>query len=117
MVRTAIKRRIRKVPQVRYFKPPNIPLSTLSEVVITEDTFEAIRLVDYEGLYQAAAAEVMGISRPTISRILALGRKAIADALVNGKAIRIEGGNITITPPNFCPSPRGRRRRGWGWNR
>lgn len=117
MVRPTIKRRIREIPNVRYFKPPGIPLRELAEVVIAEDFLEAIRLVDFEGLYQDAAAEKMGVSRPTISRILALGRKAIADALVNGKAIRIESGNVTIAPPDLRPCPRGRGRRGWGWNR
>jgi len=117
MVRPIIKRRISTTPYVKYFKPPGIPLRDLAEVVITEDAFEAIRLVDLEGLYQDAAAEKMGVSRPTISRILALGRKAIADALTNGKAIRIEGGSVTVTPPDSQPCPKGRNRRGWGWNR
>ncbi|MBU4484027.1 DUF134 domain-containing protein [bacterium] len=113
MVRPIIKRCVEKAPQVRYYKPRGIPLRELSEVVITGDVFEAIRLVDLEGLYQDTAAEKMGVSRPTISRILAQGRKAIADALVNGKAIRIEGGNVTITPSNLGPRCKGRGRRGW----
>ena len=117
MVRPVIKRHIRQMPQVRYYKPRGIRLRELSEVVITEDVFEAIRLVDLEGLYQDAAAKKMGVSRPTISRILAWGRKAIADALINGKAIRIEGGNITITPPNLGSRWRNRGRRGRGRNK
>ena len=117
MVRPVIKRRVGQAPQVRYYKPRGIPLRELSEVVIAEDVFEAIRLVDLEGLYQDAAAETMGVSRPTISRIRAQGRKAIADALVNGKAIRIEGGNVTISSSDFAPRGKGRGRRGWGWNR
>lgn len=117
MARPIIQRCIRMLPNVKYFKPAGIPLRELAEVVISEDIFEAIRLVDLEGLYQDTAAEKMGVSRPTISRILALGRKAIADALTNGKAIRIEGGNVTVAPPDLRPCPRGRGRRGWGWNR
>jgi predicted DNA-binding protein (UPF0251 family) len=115
MVRPFIKRRISFFPQVRYYKPRGVPLSSLEEVVITEDAFEALRLVDLEGMYQDEAAKKMGVSRQTIGRILDQARKAVADALINGKAIRIEGGNVTMAPPlsGFGPCGRGRRRLGW----
>jgi predicted DNA-binding protein (UPF0251 family) len=115
MVRPFIKRRISSFPQVRYYKPRGVPLSALEEVVVTEDAYEALRLVDLEGMYQDEAAKKMGISRQTIGRILEQARKAVADALINGKAIRIEGGSVTVAPPSgaYCPKGRGRRR--WGW--
>lgn len=114
MVRPCIKRHIGWTPAVRYFKPRGIPLRFLAEVVITEDALEAIRLVDCEGLYQEAAAQKMGVSRATLGRILEQAHRLISDALINGKAIRIEGGNVTIAPPVYGPCPRGRGRRRWG---
>lgn len=62
----------------------------LEEITLELDEFEAIRLKDHEGLYQDAAAEKMKISRQTFGRILESAHKKIAEALVNGKAIRIE---------------------------
>ena len=115
MVRPQIYRRISYRPSVNYFKPRGVPLSALEEVVIAEYAFEALRLVDLEGMYQEDAAKKMGISRPTLGRILEVGRKSIADALVNGKAIRIEGGQVEYNePPRGHGFGRGRRRRG-GW--
>ena len=66
---------------------------------MTLDEFEAVRLADLEGLYQEQAAEEMGVSRPTFSRIVESAHKKIADALVHGKVIRIEGG--TVQPGRF----------------
>lgn len=64
----------------------------LKESVLTVDEFEAMRLKDLEGLDQEPAAGKMGVSQPTFHRILASARTKISDAIVNGKAIRIEGG-------------------------
>ncbi len=92
-------RRLRRVwfePNVTYYKPAGVRLIDLDEAVLTMDEFEAIRLKDYEGLGQTDAAEKMNISQPTFQRIYESARKKIADALVNGKAIRIGGGPYTI---------------------
>lgn len=89
-------RRVAQLPQTNYYKPRGIPLSTLEEVTLTIDEFEAIRLTDLEGLYQADAAEKMSVSRQTLGRILESAHKKIADALVNGKALLIKGGPIEI---------------------
>jgi predicted DNA-binding protein (UPF0251 family) len=70
----------------------------LENVGLTVDEFEAIRLKDSEGLEQTEAAESMGISQPTFSRVIDSGRRKVADALVNGKAIRIEGGDYMSEP-------------------
>ncbi len=64
----------------------------LEEVILELDEFEAIRLSDFEGLTQEKAAEKMKVSQPTFNRILSSARRKIADALVNGKAIRIQTG-------------------------
>ncbi|MHA1368866.1 MAG: DUF134 domain-containing protein [Promethearchaeota archaeon] len=76
------------------FKPIGIPLRDLEYNVLTVEEFEAIRLIDGENYSQIDAASLMKISQPTISRILNSGRHKIADSLINGKAIRIEGGNF-----------------------
>src|SRR4030042_15614 len=92
-------RRVGQLPQANYYKPRGIPLSVLEEVTLTVDEFEAIRLTDLEGLYQADAAEKMNISRQTLGRILESAHKKIADALVHGKALLIKGGPIEIMAP------------------
>ncbi|MDI6815763.1 MAG: DUF134 domain-containing protein [Actinomycetota bacterium] len=90
-------RRIESKPDVELFKPRGIPAFMLEEVVLGFEELEAVRLKDLEGLDQASAAARMDISRPTFQRILRSARAKISDALVNGKAIRIEGGNYEIT--------------------
>ena len=76
-------------PGVQYYKPAGIPLRLIEEVVIELDELEAIRLADAEGLYQEDAAQKMKISRQTFGRIVESAHSKIADALVNGKAIKI----------------------------
>ena len=77
-----------------YFKPRGIPSTQLEEVVLALDEFEAIRLADFEGLYQEDAAAKMNISRQTFGRIIESAHKKIADILINGKALKIEGGEV-----------------------
>jgi predicted DNA-binding protein (UPF0251 family) len=90
MPRPCKKRRVRGIPSSSYFKPAGVRMIDLIEVVLTIDEFEAIRLIDFEGILQAEAGEKMKISQSTLSRILSSGRKKVADCIVNGKAIRIE---------------------------
>ncbi|MFA5088609.1 MAG: DUF134 domain-containing protein [Candidatus Omnitrophota bacterium] len=87
---------VKCAPGERCFRPQCKPLSKLEGVYLTLDEFEAIRLIDVEGLLQEEAAKRIHISRPTFTRILASARKKIGDALVNIKAIRIEGGCCKI---------------------
>jgi predicted DNA-binding protein (UPF0251 family) len=84
------------MPGTRYFKPMGIPMNMLEEIILNIDELEAVRLADYQGLYQEQAAEKMQISRPTFGRIIESAHKKIADALVNGRALRIQGGNIEM---------------------
>jgi len=83
-------------PGLTYSKPAGIRLVDLKESVLTVDEFEALRLKDLEGLEQETAAGRMAVSQPTFHRILSSARKKIADAIVNGKAIRIEGGTYQV---------------------
>ena len=71
-------------------------MSDLEQVQITFDELEAIRLNDWESLGQTASARKMQISQPTFNRILGSARKKVADALVNGKALKIEGGTYRL---------------------
>ena len=90
MPRPCIRRRVRGRPGSSYFKPAGIRMIGLDESVLTMPEFEAIRLVDLNEVSQEEAGKSMQISQSTLSRILKFGRKKIADAIVNGKAIKIE---------------------------
>lgn len=96
MVRPRRWRRILAEPDVTYFKPRGIPLKVLEEVILHFEEFEAVRLKDLEGLDQEDCAKKMNISQPTFHRVLLSARKKISDAISNGKAIKIEGGNYKI---------------------
>jgi predicted DNA-binding protein (UPF0251 family) len=89
------------MPDVTYFKPAGIPLGSLEEVRLSLEEAEALRLKDIEGLEQEQGAKKMNVSRPTFQRILASARKKIADALLNGKAVKIEGGNFEMAYRRF----------------
>ena len=96
MPRPRIPRKVWLEPHVTHFKPAGIRMAHMHMAVITMEEYEALRLKDYEGMNQTQAAKEMGISQPTFQRLLESARKKIADAVVNGKAIRIEGGHYRI---------------------
>ena len=117
MPRPRVYRRVGLQPHTTYFKPAGIRMVELEESVITVDEFEAVRLKDLIGLDQEEAAKRMDISQPTFHRLILSARKKIADAIVNGKAIRIEGGNYKIDRSFYRGVGRGygrRRRLGLG---
>jgi predicted DNA-binding protein (UPF0251 family) len=129
MVRPIKDRLVAFNPDVSYFKPRGIPLMELEEVILKVDECEAIRLADLMNLSHEAAGQQMGVSRATFGRIVQRARKCIADAVINGKAIRIEGGQYRLVndvrvffcktcdsswqeplgtgPPQECPSCKG----------
>ena len=94
-------RRVAFMPEVTYFKPAGIPLRVLEEVCLSVEEAEAIRLKDLDGLEQEECAQKMSISRPTFQRVLSAARQKVADALLNGKAIRIDGGNFEMATRRF----------------
>lgn len=94
MPRPITKRRIRFDPDVTYFKPRGIKLKDLEEVKLSLEELEALRLKNILNLDQKSCAEKMEISQPTFHRLLLEARKKVTEALVNGKAIKIEGGNF-----------------------
>jgi len=77
-------------PDASYFKPRGIPLMELEEVCLSLDEVEALRLCDYEGKYHEQAALEMGVSRATFGRIVNEARRKVAEALIRGKALKIE---------------------------
>ena len=74
----------------RIFKPTGIPLSEMEIIDIEIDELEAVRLCDYEGKNQIETAEIMGISRGTVQRLLNSGRRKILDGLLHLKAIKLK---------------------------
>lgn len=90
MPRPCIRRRVRGRPHSHYFKPQGVRMIDLEETALSLDEFEAIRLVDLEDTLQEQAAQKMQISQPTLSRILKSGRKKLSEAIIKGKAIRID---------------------------
>ena len=89
-------RYIQKLPKISHFSPRGKP-GRPDEVVLSIDQFEALKLADYQNLDQTTGAQIMKISRPSFGRILREARKTIADALVNGKIIRVSGGCILVS--------------------
>ncbi|MFH1711230.1 MAG: DUF134 domain-containing protein [Nanoarchaeota archaeon] len=96
MARPRLCRRVRFNPDITYFKPRGIPLRELEEVILPVDEYEAVRLKDLEGLEQEECAKKMNVSQPTFHRLVLSARKKIANAIINGKAIKIQGGNFRI---------------------
>lgn len=114
-------RMVEQIPSCTYFKPAGVPLRELSEVCLYVEELEALRLKDLNCLDQEACAERMNIARTTFQRILCSARAKVAEALVAGKAIRVEGGNYAIAGMSY-PMTEGnnqkrhgrcRRRAGW----
>ena len=101
MPRPKQDRKISIPPLMKGFKPFGIPRRMLSSVSLLYDEYEAIRLLDYEGMNQDQAAAQMNVSRPTLTRIYEKARKTIAQALVEGKMIMIEGGEVQFGRPWF----------------
>lgn len=100
MARPTKWRRIENLPVSPCFIPSDQEADGILENLLKLEELEAIRLKDLLGLEQSECAEKMEVSRPTFQRILLSAREIIADSLVNGKGIRIEGGNFTR---NICP--------------
>jgi uncharacterized protein len=96
MSRPTCKRRIGFQPKTIYFKPAGIPMGAIEEVVIGQDEVEAIRLKNLLGFPQEEAATQMGVSQPTFHRLINAAHQKITEAIINGKALRIEGGNVSI---------------------
>jgi len=100
MARPTKWRKIENIPAVPYFVPSDKDIPEIDKNILKLEELEAIRLKDLEGLEQEECAAKMEVSRPTFQRILISAREKVADSLINGKIILIEGGNFTL---NICP--------------
>jgi len=96
MARPRCCRRVSGEPVCKIFKPAGVPTTLLEEVILSIDEFEAIRLADLEGFYHEKAGEMMNISRQTCGRVIEAARGKVAKVLVEGLALRIEGGEIEV---------------------
>ncbi len=99
-------RSVRFFPSFTQFTPRGVKVQEF--IILTVDELEAVRLKDLKDLGQEEAAKKMGISQPTFNRILKSARKKIADSLVSGKSIRIEGGEYKMVLPRGAGRGRGR---------
>lgn len=112
-------RKLRKIcclPEKNRFGPLDSPANTES-IIMTVDEYETIRLVDFEGYTQEECAVQMNIARTTVQGIYNEARRKVAELLVNGKVLKIEGGDYQLCDGsvNFCSGERCRRHRhGWG---
>ena len=94
MPRPQDNRTVLEPPLFTEFKPLGLKGQDLEQIQLTLDEFEAFRLADYIGLSHAEAADEMGISRSTFSRLIEKARKKIADFMILGKLLTIEGGSV-----------------------
>jgi uncharacterized protein len=83
-------------PAGTLLRPTGIAAGSVIEISLGLDEAEALRLADLEGRYHEEAAEMMKVSRATFGRIVESARRKVAEAIVGGKAIRIEGGNVDM---------------------
>ena len=94
MPRPKNKRIVYEPPLFTEFKPIGIAGRSLEQVSLSLDEFEAVRLADYNGFSHEEASEEMEISRSTFTRLIEKARKKMADFVMNGKILTIEGGNV-----------------------
>jgi predicted DNA-binding protein (UPF0251 family) len=101
MPRPYKRRFVRAEPSVTHYKPRGIPIGALAEVILNIDELEALRVTDHLRLPQKEAAQQLKVSQPTLHRILRAARSKVADALVNGKALRIHGGPYELPTQRY----------------
>ena len=97
MPRPRKRRRLRHQPKSAVYKPLGAPLESLERITLLYEELEALRLADLEGRHQADAAHHMGVSRSTFQRVVNEARRKVAQALVNGAALQVEGGSFRVT--------------------
>ncbi len=88
-------RRVCSLPRVKNFIPAEVS-GTAETVTMSVEEYEVIRLMDLDDFNQDETAERIGVARSTVQRIYDGARKKIADCIVNGKSLRIEGGNYRL---------------------
>ncbi|HHT37677.1 MAG TPA: DUF134 domain-containing protein [Firmicutes bacterium] len=94
MARPRKRKRVCRLPFHKHFHPAGMVRA--DEVILTVEEYETLRLIDHEGLIQEECAEIMHVARTTVQRLYNSARKKIAEALVEGKIIRIDGGDYRV---------------------
>lgn len=89
-------RKVCCLPESNSFGPLNAQLNIEEHIIMTVDEYETIRLIDMQGFTQAECANQMNIARTTVQGIYNEARKKLAEVLVNGRALRIEGGEYKL---------------------
>ena len=116
MARPRKRRRVCGLPNYRTFGPMDESPSE-DVIILSVEEYEAFRLIDLEGLEQVECAERMEVARSTVQRMYSKAKQKVADCIVNGKVLRIEGGDYVVCkldPENCTPCNRvgHRHRRG-----
>ncbi|HHV26146.1 DUF134 domain-containing protein [Anaerosalibacter bizertensis] len=116
MPRPRKRRRVCSLPNFKVFGPLNGTINQDDFILLTVDEYEVIRLIDLEGLEQEQCAERMDVARSTVQRMYSNAKKKIADSLINGKILKIEGGDYVLCDANHkkcspCFGGRHRHRR------
>ncbi|MDD4465118.1 MAG: DUF134 domain-containing protein [Dehalococcoidales bacterium] len=94
-------RRVEELPLACYYKPAEVPAGELEEVTLLVEEIEALRLKDQLGIEQEKCASQMHVSRRTFCRLLDSARMKVADALINGKAMNIQGGQFKMAMSKY----------------
>ncbi len=115
MSRPMKRRRVCGLPGHQRFGPLGAGPAQEGAVVLSLDEYEALRLIDYEGLNQEGCARQMEVARTTVQGIYQNARKKVAEALVEGKIILIQGGEYRLCEDmnEPCGSHCGGRQRGF----
>lgn len=95
MARPRKFKRVCCLPEVTLYGPLN-GTEFLEDVIMTVEEYEVIRIMDYEGHNQEECAQLMEVARSTVQRIYDDARKKIADSLINGKSLKIQGGDYKL---------------------
>lgn len=96
MARPIKRRRVCCLPESDRFGPLNLSVDSKHHINMTLDEYEAIRLIDLEGFTQEECAKQMEVARSTVQGIYIEARKKLAESLVNGKVLSIEGGEYLL---------------------
>lgn len=96
MARPVKRRNVCLLPENNKFGPMNKKGSKDDIIIMSVEEYETIRLIDMERLTQEESAQSMGVARSTVQRIYDEARKKLADALINGKTLKIRGGDYRL---------------------
>ncbi len=96
MARLKSLRTLQELPAVKGFRPMWMRANLAQAVVLKLEEYEVFRLIDYEGMIHEEVAQMMNVSRPTVTRIYDSARKKLARALVEGRSFLIEGGDVLL---------------------